>query len=88
MLDESESIREIVHVADTVWMCLSKSTKIVVVASQTKRVLRVISLKVSLFVYRKFCLFVSLKVYLCVSLKFCRFVSLKVCELVRLYTIV
>ena len=44
--NSKERVRDIVHIAGTVWVTLSKSTKIVILAAETKQILRVVSLKV------------------------------------------
>ena len=46
MLNSNEKIRDLTHVRGTVWVSLANSTKLVIVAVQTKELIRVISLKV------------------------------------------
>ena len=48
VIGNNERIREVVHIADTVWISLSNSTKIVIFSRETRQILRVISLKVML----------------------------------------
>ncbi|XP_063689088.1 uncharacterized protein LOC134822123 isoform X2 [Bolinopsis microptera] len=45
VIGNNERIREVVHIADTVWISLSNSTKIVIFSRETRQILRVISLK-------------------------------------------
>ncbi|KAL5270480.1 hypothetical protein ACHWQZ_G001263 [Mnemiopsis leidyi] len=45
VIGNNERIREILHVAGTVWISLSNSTKIVIFSQETRQILRVISLK-------------------------------------------
>ena len=49
VIGNNERIREILHVAGTVWISLSNSTKIVIFSQETRQILRVISLKVNLY---------------------------------------